>query len=165
MNFTLHFIPSKVTYEKSLLVLIRPGCEVIGIKCYYSREIINFWIVTNASEKPTQERNPDSTRTQTVTHANPEKVLKPDFLGQAGPSHPSPKQGSRYGAKDRGSVKSGLQRTSSRQTLCKDHISTFSMEFLNFLLYPGGERAGTHSLHSAESQGDEMMGFIPNLKQ
>lgn len=58
MYVTLHFIPSKKRYEKSLLVLIGAGYEVIGIKCYYSREITNnFWIVTNLSEKPTQEKN------------------------------------------------------------------------------------------------------------
>lgn len=146
-------------------MLTGAGCEVIGKKCYYSREIIDFWIVTTLSEKPAQEKISDSTKTQTVTRANPEKVLKPDFLGQAGPPHPFPKQGSRYKAKDRGSVKSGLPRTSSRQTLCKDHSSTFSMEFLCILLHPCSERMGTHSLHSAESQGEEMMRFIPSLKQ
>lgn len=40
MYVTLHFIPSKIMYEKILLVLIGVGCEVIGIKRYYSREKI-----------------------------------------------------------------------------------------------------------------------------
>lgn len=120
----------------------------------------------NLSEKPTQKKISDSTKIQTVTHANSEKVLKPDILGQAGPSHPSPNQGSRYEAKDRGSVESGLHRTSSSQTLCKDHRGAFSTEFLCILLlYPCSECAGTHSLYSAKYQGEETMSFTPNLKQ
>lgn len=57
---------------KKVSVLIGARCEVIGIKIYHSREIINnFWIVTNLSGKPTQEKISNSTKTQTVTHANP----------------------------------------------------------------------------------------------
>lgn len=92
-------------------------------------------------------------------------MLKSDILGQVGPSHPSPNQGSRYEAKDRGSVNSRLQRMSSSQTFCKDHKGTFSTEFLCILLlYACSEHAGTHSLHPAKSQGEEMMRFTPNLK-
>lgn len=143
------------------------GCEVIVIKCYYSREKkYNFWIVTNLSEKPTKKKITDSTKSLTVTHANLEIVLKPDILRQAGPSLPPPNEGSRYEAKDGGSVKSGLQRTSSSQTLGEDHSGTFSTEFLCILLlYPCSEPAGTHSLCSARSQGEEMMRSTPNLKQ
>lgn len=84
---TLSLKPSEDMYGKSLLALIRLGRKVIGSKCYYSIKGKNSFPNCNIylNEKPTQEKKPSQTKTQTVTHANHEKALKPESLGQAGP--------------------------------------------------------------------------------